>query len=340
MIINSFPKIVKDILKPLPKNDYPVLNSRLYVECWLAYALDNSLTSMRDLFKRLNNTGIDVRISTFSKANTHRSQEIFQNIYHQLNQLVQKKAQKKLKDKYAICPIDSTVITLTSKLLWVLGYHQVKLFSSLNLSTGSPEDNLINFGYAHDYKFGSSMMSNLPLNAVGVMDRGFAGLDFMQELVQKDKYFIVRVKNNWKLEFESETGLVKIGSSTDAPAYRVINFCDLETKTEFRLVTNLPADGEAAVTDDEIRDMYRLRWGVELLWKFLKMHLKLDRLITKNVNGIAIQIYSSLIAYLILQLVSVPKEWGEKMLDKFRYLQACMCQQISYVHWMEDIMRC
>ncbi|MDH6076295.1 IS4 family transposase, partial [Chrysosporum ovalisporum FSS-45] len=46
MIINSFPKIVKDILRPLPKNDYPVFNSRLYVECWLAYALDNSLTSM------------------------------------------------------------------------------------------------------------------------------------------------------------------------------------------------------------------------------------------------------------------------------------------------------
>ncbi|MFM6107310.1 MAG: IS4 family transposase, partial [Sphaerospermopsis kisseleviana] len=103
-MINSFPKIVKDILKSLPKNDYPVLNTRLYVECWLGYALDNSLTSMRDLFKRLNNTGIDVRISTFSKANTHRNQEIFQKIYHQLNKLVQKKAHKKLHDKYAICP--------------------------------------------------------------------------------------------------------------------------------------------------------------------------------------------------------------------------------------------
>ncbi|MBD2629022.1 IS4 family transposase [Trichormus variabilis] len=340
MIINSFPKIVKDILKSLPKNDYPVLNSRLYVECWLAYALDNSLTSMRDLFKRLNNTGIDVRISTFSKANTHIIQEIFQNIYHQLNKVVQKKAHKKLHDKYAICPIDSTVITLTSKLLWVLGHHQVKLFSSLNLSTGSPEDNLINFGHNHDYKFGSEMMSNLPPDAVRVMDRGFAGLNFMQELVQKDKYFVVRIKNNWKLEFESGTGLVKIGSATDSPAYRVINFCDLETKTEFRLVTNLPANGEAAVTDDEIRDIYRLPWGVELLWKFLNMHLKLDTLITKNVNGIGIQIYASLIAYLILQLVSVPQEWGNKMLDKFRYLQACMCQQISYVHWMEDIMKC
>jgi hypothetical protein len=70
MIVNSFPKIVKDILRGIPKNDYPVLNSRLFVECWLAYALDNSLTSMRSLFKRLNNTGFDVDISTFSKANT------------------------------------------------------------------------------------------------------------------------------------------------------------------------------------------------------------------------------------------------------------------------------
>ena len=54
MIVNHLTKIVKDLLKGLPKNDYPVLKSRLFVECWLAYPLDNSLTSMRDLFKRTN----------------------------------------------------------------------------------------------------------------------------------------------------------------------------------------------------------------------------------------------------------------------------------------------
>jgi putative transposase len=122
MIVNHFPKIVKNLLKGLPKTDYPVLNSRLFVECWLAYTLDNSLTSMRDLFKRINPTGFEVDISTFSKANTHRSQEPFRKIYEQLNQLVPKEAQKKLHNKYAICPIDSTIIRLTSKLLWVLGH--------------------------------------------------------------------------------------------------------------------------------------------------------------------------------------------------------------------------
>jgi putative transposase len=31
------------------------------------------------------------------------------------------------------------------------------------------------------------MMSKLPVNAVGVMELGFAGLKFIQELVQEDK---------------------------------------------------------------------------------------------------------------------------------------------------------
>lgn len=124
----------------------------------------------------------------------------------------------------------------------------------------------------------------------------------------------------------------------------------------FRLVTNLPALGEAAVNDDEIRDIYRLRWGVELLWKFLKMHLKLDpltslrvndersrivdKLITKNINGITIQLYVGLIAYLILQILSIPQQWGYTLLDKIRYSPSCMCQKISCVHWFEKMMSC
>ena len=114
----------------------------------------------------------------------------------------------------------------------MVGYHQVKLFSSLNLATGSLSDNFINFGHDHDYNFGSKMMSTLPKNAVLVMDRGFAGLKFIQELVQENKNFVLRIKNNWKLEFQDASRLIKVGTSNDAPSYRVISFCDLDTKTE------------------------------------------------------------------------------------------------------------
>jgi hypothetical protein len=149
--------------------------------------MDKSLTSMRDLFKRLNHPGFSVHLSTFSKASSHRSQQIFQQIYQQLSRVIE---QKKLVNKYAICPIDSTTISLTSKLLWSLGYHQVKLFSSLNLQTGGTEENLIIFGFNHDYKYGKSMIESLPEKAIGVMDRGFAGLQFLQNAANSNKYFV------------------------------------------------------------------------------------------------------------------------------------------------------
>jgi IS4 transposase len=63
------------------------------------------------------------------------------------------------------------------------------------------------------------------------------------------------------------------------------------------------------------------------------MHLKLDKLITRNENGIRIQIYSCLIVYILLQLIDIPEEFGKKSLDKLRYLQSFMTEKISYIHW-------
>ena len=58
----KFPKLIKEILKPLPKNDYPVLNIFLFVSCWIGFALDKSLVSMRDLCTRMNLQGINVQL--------------------------------------------------------------------------------------------------------------------------------------------------------------------------------------------------------------------------------------------------------------------------------------
>ena len=50
-----------------------------------------------------------------------------------------------------------------------------------------------------------------------------------------------------------------------------------------------------------------------------------------------LKIYCCLIGYVVLQLVEIPKEFGNKALDKLRYLQAFMCENISYVHWFRKI---
>lgn len=57
-------------------------------------------------------------------------------------------------------------------------------------------------------------------------------------------------------------------------------------------------------------------------------------------HGIQIQIYTSLLAYVLLQLVVITKEFSGKLLDKLRYLQAFMSENISYVHWFRRLVVC
>ena len=115
--------------------------------------------------------------------------------------------------------------------------------------------------------------------------------------------------------------------------YRVVLFCDLESRTEFCLATNVEQ-----MSNEEVGEVYRHRWQIEVLWKFLKMHLKLDKLITKNVNGVTIQIYMVLIAYLILQLIEIPAFYGCQLLDKLWYLQLELSRRCSMVHWSFDLL--
>ena len=51
------------------------------------------------------------------------------------------------------------------------------------------------------------------------------------------------------------------------------------------------------------------------------MHLKLDKMMSKNLNGITIQIDAILIVHLILQLLRAPQMYGSKLVDKLRYIQ-------------------
>jgi putative transposase len=335
-MVSNFPAIIKRFLKYLPTDDYPVLDSFTFVSCWMSFVMDQSQSSMRDLFKRLNVRGIDMDISTFSKASKNRDPIIFHDLFAKLRNELKKKNNIDSKS-LVLFPIDSTIISLTSKLLWKEGYHQVKLFSGINLLTAEPDGILIHFGQGHDSKYGEETIAATPKNGVSVMDRGFCKLERIKDLIQdKERYFVMRIKNDMSLQM-LENGKFLVGTGTKKVECRIVNYCDLEERTEFRLATNLPETGEFAVSNEEIGEFYRNRWQIELLWKFLKMHLKLDRLITKNTNGIEIQIYCCLIAYIILQLVETPKEFGEKILDKLRYLQAFMCENISYVHWFKKM---
>ncbi len=163
-MVRSFPNIVKQILKGLPTSDYPVLHSCLFCQIWLTFILDKSLTSMRDLFYLLNRS-----VSTFSKACKQRCD--YQRIYTELRQQLIRNNPTGAK---MLFPIDSTVVSLTSKLFWVQGQHQVQLLNGVNVSQRYVSECLIDFGQGHDAKFTAYIAGIITENGIGIMDRGFA----------------------------------------------------------------------------------------------------------------------------------------------------------------------
>lgn len=210
-MISNFPKIVKKYLGELPKDDYPVLNTFLFVSIWLGFVLEQSQTSMTSMFKRLNYRNIEVDKSTFSKASKIRNPNLFYELFLKLRKKLEN--QKNSDDqKLVLFPLDSTIVTLTSKLLWSQGFHQVKLFSGLNLWTEEPGGILIHFGQGNDSKYGNETIDANPENGFSIMDRGFCSLARIAYLLQqKNRYFLLRIKNKITLKMQ-ENGLCLIGT--------------------------------------------------------------------------------------------------------------------------------
>jgi len=67
---------------------------------------------------------------------------------------------------------------------------------------------------------------------------------------KKDRYFVLTTNKNLTLEILGDSHFL-LGDRNN-----------VETRTEFRLATNLPIE---EVTNEEIREIYRQRWQIALL---------------------------------------------------------------------------
>ena len=94
---------------------------------------------------------------------------------------------------------------------------------------------------------------------------------------------------------------------------RLIKFWD-KNHEEMWLSTN-----RLDLTTEEVRELYRRRWEIEVFFKFLKQNLKLKKFFGTGKNAIKIQIYCALIAYLLAYLLKPKWEKMTSFLRKIRY---------------------
>lgn len=94
-----------------------------------------------------------------------------------------------------------------------------------------------------------------------------------------------------------------------------------------RLITN-----RFDISADEISEIYRSRWAIELFFKWIKQHVKIKHFYGMSENAVKNQIYLALITYCLTVLIQSETKSGKSLLQITRFLKATLW--IEARHWL------
>ncbi|MEM1049797.1 MAG: IS4 family transposase [Pseudomonadota bacterium] len=155
----------------------------------------------------------------------------------------------------------------------------------------------------------------LEAGATYVFDAGYYDYKWWSEMDALGCRFVTRLKSNTRLGakrplavagdadgiLSDSIGLLprRLGSSRRNPMWDPVREIAVRISSDktIRIATN---DLDAPA--QEIADLYKQRWQIELLFKWLKQHLQFKQFLGRSHNAVCIQVYVALIAFLLLRL--------------------------------------
>lgn len=205
--------------------------------------------------------------------------------------------------------VDGTLLPALPRMHWALWLNDenraAKLHLKFSVLRQAASDALVTTGNSCERK---ALRSFVKKGETIVGDR-YYGLEygFLRELRAMGVSFVFRIRNKPRMDIVAEMpltqadraagvtwqGMVMLGGKWEGEPVRVVKVA-VDGK-ELLLATDLELEAEL------IALIYRYRWQIELFFKWLKSILGCRHLMAESPEGVAIQIYSALIAALMLQ---------------------------------------
>ena len=253
--------------------------------------------------------------TTLATANQNRDYRIFEEFaFYMMAQAREKRAEDIFKLGGKVYAFDSTTIPLCLSVFWWAKFRKkkggVKAHVLYDLEAQVPAFYHITTASVHD----SKAMQGIPYetDAYYIFDRGYNNFKELYRIQRMESFFVVRAKTNlqyrcvkWKRRLpknmltDAEIELTVYKSGKDYPEHlRLVRFYDEEQDREFMFLTNA-----MDLTAQQIADLYKNRWQIELFFKWLKQHLKIKKFWGTTENAVRIQISAAITAYCLVAIV-------------------------------------
>ena len=150
-----------------------------------------------------------------------------------------------------------------------------------------------------------------------VFDKGYCRYGWWKAIHAAGAFFVTRPKNNMGLTVKAERqygpsrgdGFTVISDEEVALSSKGDSKLPIPLR-RIEIVRDEDAKTIVVITNDtrrsavEIAQAYKFRWLIELLFRWLKQHLKLRKFLGLSPNAVKLQIYAAMIAYILLRLAA------------------------------------
>ena len=284
--------------------------------------------------------------------NQHRNWELFQAMYFSLyNQFESTlKNSRKLLPKRKIYLLDSTTIDLCLNVFdWALFRKKkgaIKLHTVLDFDGCMPVFADLSDGKKHDVKAAHDI--EFPSGSIVVADRAYVDFNWMKELNEQEVFFVIRGKENIKLELTQRPlsptdesnphlqydweGYLSLPQSKEKYPHklRMVQIWDEEQQIYLELLTN-----NFTWTASTISELYKRRWSIESFFKEIKTHLKIKSFIGTSMNAVLIQIWTALITLLLLKILQKEAKHPWHLSNLIAFIRLNLFVKIDLKKWLD-----
>ncbi len=256
--------------------------------------------------------------STLAYANEHRPAEMFQELLWKLlgrfrDQAMLGEKKHRFRFKNRLLSLDSTTITLCLSLFPWAEYRRskggVKLHVLLNHEDYLPEFALLTDARQHDV--GPARQVPLRPGSIVVIDRGYNDFALFGRWCSEGVFWVTRMKQGTAYSVEESRDLPQ-GNRILADEIILLSGTAAETKCPDRLrrivVWDADQQRQIEILTNHLRfgattlaEIYRERWQIELFFKALKQNLKVKTFVGTTENALRVQIWTALVALLLLK---------------------------------------